>query len=47
MKDMFKSKWMIAFIVLMLAITYINACGIEKQKNVSTGNTDKINYTQK
>lgn len=46
MKDMIKSKWMIAFIVLMLVITYINSCCLE-QKNVSTGNTDIINYKQK
>lgn len=39
MKDMFKSKWMIAFIVCVLVMTYINGCCIE-QKNVSTDNTD-------
>lgn len=41
MKDIFKSKWMIAFIVLMLVITYINACCLE-QKNASAVNTDKM-----
>lgn len=40
MKDMFKSKGIIAFIIIMLGITYINSCCMEKQKNVSTTNTD-------
>jgi YbbR domain-containing protein len=46
MKDMIKSKWMIIFIVFVLAMTYINSCCLE-QKNVSTGNTDITNYKQK
>ena len=39
MKNIIKSKWMIIFIVFVLAMTYINGCCIE-QKNVSTDNTD-------
>lgn len=41
MKNMFKSKWMIIFIVFVLAMTYINSCCIA-QKNASAENTDKM-----
>ena len=40
MKEMFKSKWMILFIVFVIGMTYINSLGIEAQKNASAGNTD-------
>lgn len=46
MKDMFKAKWMIIFIVFVLVMTYINSCYMTNQnintKNASTGNTDKM-----
>lgn len=51
MKDMLRSKGMIAFVIFMLGMSYINACCMEKQneqiKNASAESTDNINYTQK
>lgn len=41
MKDIFKSKWMIIFVVIVALLTFIDSCSVE-QKNVSTGNTDKM-----
>lgn len=46
MKDMLKSKGIIAFIVIMLGISYLGSCHLAKQ-NASAENTDNINYTQK
>lgn len=41
MKDIIKSKWMIVFVIIIAILTIIDSCSIE-QKNVSTGNTDKM-----
>lgn len=33
MKEMFKSKYLVLFIVLMLGVTYFNSLGIERLNN--------------
>ena len=44
MKEILKSKVIIAFIVFVLGMSYMNA---SETKNASAENTDKINYIQK
>lgn len=33
MKEMFKSKYMIIFMIFVLAVTYVNSMGIQKLDN--------------
>ena len=42
MKEMAKSKYMILFIVFVLAVTYVNSLGIEKMNNQSINENEIV-----
>lgn len=44
MKEVFKSKGMIAFILFIISLSVINVFKINAQKNVSAANTNNSNY---
>lgn len=47
MKDVLKSKGMIAFALFIISLSVINVFKINAQKNVSAENTNNSNYLQK
>lgn len=44
MKEVFKSKGMIAFVLFIISLSVINVFKINAQKNVSAENTNNSNY---
>ena len=44
MKEVFKSKGMIAFVLFIISLSVINVFKINAQKNVSAANTNNSNY---
>lgn len=44
MKDIIKSKGMIAFVLFIISLSVINVFKINAQKNVSAANTNNSNY---
>ena len=44
MKDIIKSKGMIAFVLFIISLSVINVFKINAQKNVSAENTNNSNY---
>ena len=44
MKEVFKSKGMIAFTLFIISLSVINVFKINAQKNVSAANTNNSNY---
>ena len=47
MKDVLKSKGMIAFTLFIISLSVINVFKINAQKNVSAKDTNNSNYLQK
>lgn len=47
MKDVLKSKGMIAFALFIISLSVINVFKINAQKNVSAENTNNSNYLEK
>lgn len=47
MKDIFKSKGMIAFILFIIGISFLDVFKTNAQKNVSAENTNNSNYLEK
>jgi hypothetical protein len=47
MKDVLKSKGMIAFALFIISLSVINVFKINAQKNVSAVNTNNSNYLEK
>ncbi len=46
MKDIVKSKGMIAFVLFIISLSILDVFKINAQKNVSAGNTNNSNYYQ-